>query len=115
MSTWALAPVLNLIKTQHKDKYTLPTLERRKYEDLCRYPYYKQVYHPLGDSKLCNIVFLLKKVKKAILLKYNIGISRLLSLHIIILVTNLGYIFYFKLYVSMQRLFNDYNDYNGII
>ena len=47
----------------------------------------------LSDYKLCNIVLLLKKVKKSVLLKNNIEISQLVSLHIIILVTNLGKIF----------------------
>ena len=48
---------------------------------MCWYPY-KQVYHFLGDSKLCNIVSLLKKVNKFVLLKNNIEISLLVSLHI---------------------------------
>ena len=47
----------------------------------------------LSDYKLRNIVLLLKKVKKSVLLKNNIEISQLVSLHIIILVTKLGKIF----------------------
>ena len=69
----------------------------------------------LSDFKLCNIVFLLKKVKKSVLLKNNIEISQLVSLHIIILVTKLGKIFYVKPHVSVQCLFKDYDrSYNSL-
>ena len=63
----------------------------------------------LDDSKLYNIVFLLKKVNKSVMLKDNIGVSYLVSLDVIILVTKWGKTFYFRPHISVQCLFNDYN------
>ena len=109
------APILSLIKIQDKDKYTLPTLRRRKYE-ICVDTHITNRYtNILNDSKLYNIVFLLKKVNKSVMLKDNIGISHLVSLDVIILVTKWGKTFYFRPHISVQCLFNDYNrSYNSL-